>query len=179
MKAWEVVLVDHVDVPSAVQTSGAVEQASPPVARKRVSENKYTEGRSWWGSSSESSCGFHEKKRTQEDVGEQTEPHQLVEEGGGEVAVSCKAGVEDVRNRGEEAPKDPAEEEAARRRAYEEAVTHAVQEEKARRNSYPQENSARRIMDHTAPAEKRGGQERAMYNRRERTAGIEKECVQK
>ena len=45
--------------------------------------------------------------------------------------VSCEAGVEDVRNRGEEAQKDPAEEEAARRRAYEEAVTRAVQEIKS------------------------------------------------
>ena len=56
--------------------------------------------------------------------------------------VSCEAGVEDVRNRKEEAQKDPAEEEAARRRAYEKAVTRAVQEEKARRNAYSQEAQA-------------------------------------
>jgi thymidylate synthase ThyX len=52
---------------------------------------------------------------------------------------------------GGEAPKDPAEEEAARCKAYVEALTRATEEEKARRNAYAeavtraaQENKARR-----------------------------------
>ena len=82
------------------------------------------------------------------------EPTQLVEGSGGEVVVSCEAGVEDVRNTGDEVPKDPAEEEAARRKAFEEAVTRAVKEERARRKAHEgtmtrtaKEEAARRGVD--------------------------------
>ena len=56
-----------------------------------------------------------------------------------EVVMGCRVGAEDVQSTGWEAPKDPAEEEAARRKAFEKAVTHAKAEEKARRNAYAKE----------------------------------------
>ena len=63
----------------------------------------------------------------------------------------CEAGAEDLQSTGVEAPKDPAEEEAAMRKAYEEEVRRAEAEEKARRNAYAeavmraaQENKAQR-----------------------------------
>lgn len=62
---------------------------------------------------------------------------------GEERVVSCEAGVGDARSTGEEAPKDPVEQEVWRRKAYEEAVKRAVQEESARRRACARENSAR------------------------------------
>jgi hypothetical protein len=50
--------------------------------------------------------------------------------------VSCEAGSEGVRSTGGGAPKHPAEEEAARRKSYEEAEMRARKEENARRNAY-------------------------------------------
>ena len=68
-----------------------------------------------------------------------------------EVLMGCRAGAEDVQSTGGEVPKDPAEEEAARRKTFEETVTHAQAEEKARRKAYAeavtraaQENKAQR-----------------------------------
>ena len=78
-----------------------------------------------------------------------TEPAQFVEDSPGkQVVVVCKAGTEDVQTTGGEAPKDPAEEEAGRRIAYEIAVARAAVEEKARSSACSaaalQENNARR-----------------------------------
>ena len=63
---------------------------------------------------------------TPEDIVVRTEPAQLVKDSGGEVVVRCEVGAEDVQSTGGEAPKDPAEKEAA---------THAVEEDRERRDA--------------------------------------------
>ena len=56
---------------------------------------------------------FQETPGTPEDVDGWTEYIEFVEDSGEEVVVRYEAGAEDVRSTGRDAPKDPAEEEAA------------------------------------------------------------------
>ena len=80
---------------------------------------------------------------TPEEVGLRTEPAQLVEDSRGDVVVRREVGAEDVQCTGGEAPKDPAEEEAARRKLNAEAVTHAAEEDTERPGASTTETSVR------------------------------------